>query len=134
MHSSPALWTSSTLRSIKCVKAGLLSVMIRVCIKGLTQRLLKWTERLLTYSGFLIVPHFLLSGAYAYVYRNVWPNHFLYLSKLELSVIQMNRLTFWMPCDKEVYLRFHWWSHLQSVLFIVVLTVFLGQHSYLPLT
>lgn len=69
--------------------------MITVCIKGLIQTLLKQTERLLFKSKFLIVPNLLLSGANVYIYRSMGPNHFLYISGFELSVIQMtNCLTF----------------------------------------
>lgn len=65
--------------------------MIRVCIKGLIQILLKWTERLLIKSKFLILPHLLLSGAYVYIYRSMGPNRFLYISEYELNVIQINK-------------------------------------------
>lgn len=90
--SSPALCTFSRLRSTKCVKAGLLSVMISVCIKGLIQTSLKWNESPLIKSKFLIATHFLLSEANVYIYRSVGPNCFLYISKFQLNVSQMNRL------------------------------------------
>lgn len=85
VHNSPTLCTFSSFRWIKCVKAGLLSVMIRVCIQEPIQTLLKWTEELLSKSKFLIVPHLLLSRAKAYIYRSMGPKHFLYISDFELS-------------------------------------------------